>query len=168
VLVYGYYAFPKPSVHGLPTSADPADRNCRYLVQSSIVPSMARLRGYQRPLRPSRTQRVKYLAFKLPLWPRDAANVRGFVYTDTFSTVIRMASLRLFLAIVAAMDLDICQLDIDTAFPYAPIREDVYIRHPLGFSDGTRKVCHLKRCMYGLQQSPPRIRHLTPGLGRKH
>jgi hypothetical protein len=39
-----------------------------------------------------------------------------------------MASLRLFLSILAAIDLDLCQLDIDTAFLYAPIIEDVYIR----------------------------------------
>jgi hypothetical protein len=30
----------------------------------------------------------------------------------------------------------------------------VYIRQPLGFNDGTSKVCHLKRCRYGLKQSP--------------
>jgi hypothetical protein len=58
-----------------------------------------------------------------------------------------MASLRLFLAIAAAMDLDHCQLDIDTVFMYAPITKDVYIRWPLGFSYGTRKVCHLKLCL---------------------
>jgi hypothetical protein len=67
----------------------------------------------------------------------------GLDYPETFSPVIRMASLRLFLAIAAAMDLDLCQLDIDTAILYAPITEDVYIRQPLGFSDGTSKVCHL-------------------------
>jgi hypothetical protein len=32
-----------------------------------------------------------------------------------------MASLRLFLAIAAAMDHDLCKLDIDTALMYAPI-----------------------------------------------
>jgi hypothetical protein len=32
VLVYGYYVFPKPSVQGFPTAADPADRSYRYLV----------------------------------------------------------------------------------------------------------------------------------------
>jgi hypothetical protein len=37
---------------------------------------------------------------------------------------------------------------------YAPIKEDVYIRLPLGFTDGTSKVCHLRRCLYGLKQSP--------------
>jgi hypothetical protein len=72
-------------------------------------------------------------------------------YTETFSPVIRMASLRLFLAFAAAHDLEFCQLGIDTAFPYAPIKEDVYIRKPLGSSDGTFKVCHLKRCLFGLK-----------------
>jgi ATP-binding cassette subfamily B (MDR/TAP) protein 1 len=65
-----------------------------------------------------------------------------------------MASLRLFLAIVIAMDLDLCHLDIGTAFLYAPIIEDVNILQPLGFSGGTSKVCHLNRCLYGLKQSP--------------
>jgi hypothetical protein len=71
-----------------------------------------------------------------------------------------MANLRLFLAIAAARDLELCQLDIDTTFIYAPIKEDVYIRLPLGFSDGTSKVCHLKRCLCGLKQSPRELNML--------
>jgi hypothetical protein len=67
-----------------------------------------------------------------------------------------MASLRLFLAISAAMNLELCKLDIDIAFLYAPINEDVYIRQPLGFTDGSAKICHLKRCLYGLKHPPPR------------
>jgi hypothetical protein len=39
-----------------------------------------------------------------------------------------MASLCLFLAIAAARDLELCPLDIDTAFLYAPIKEDTYVR----------------------------------------
>jgi hypothetical protein len=54
VLVYGYYAFPKPSVQGFPTAADPADRKCPYLVQPPTVPSLAQLRGYHRPPRGGR------------------------------------------------------------------------------------------------------------------
>jgi hypothetical protein len=45
----------------------------------------------------------------------------GLDYTKTFSPIIRMASLRLFQAIAAARDLELCQLDIDTTFLYAPI-----------------------------------------------
>jgi hypothetical protein len=78
----------------------------------------------------------------------------GLDYTETSPPVIRMASMRLFLAIAAARDLEPCQLDIDFAFLYAPINEDVHIRQPLGFSDGTSKMCHLKGCLYGLKQSP--------------
>jgi hypothetical protein len=65
-------------------------------------------------------------------------------YTETFSAVIRMPNLSPFLAIAAARDLELCQLGIDIAFLYAPIKEDVYIRQLLGFIDGTSKVCHLK------------------------
>jgi hypothetical protein len=68
-------------------------------------------------------------------------------YTETFSPIIHMATLNLFLAKSAARDLELCQLDIDTACLYAPIKEDVYIRQPLSFSDGTSKVCHVKRCL---------------------
>jgi hypothetical protein len=64
-----------------------------------------------------------------------------------------VASLKLFLAIFAAMDLELCQLDIDTAFLFALFKNDVYIRKTLGFADGSAKVCHLKRCLYGLKQS---------------
>jgi hypothetical protein len=68
----------------------------------------------------------------------------GLDNRETFSPVIRIASFRMFLAIVAAMDLELCQLDIDTAFLFAPVSKDVYIRQPHGFSDGTSKACHIK------------------------
>jgi hypothetical protein len=83
--------------------------------------------------------------FKARLVAKEYSQRVGLDYTETFSLVIRMVNLRLFLAIAAARDLELSQLDIDTAFLYAPIKEDVYIRQPLGFADGTSKVCHLKR-----------------------
>jgi hypothetical protein len=88
--------------------------------------------------------------FKIRFVAKGCSQRDGLDCTESLSPVIRMASLRLFLAIAAARDVELCQLDIDTAFLYAPIEEDVYIRQPLGFSDGTSKVCHLKRCLYGL------------------
>jgi hypothetical protein len=92
--------------------------------------------------------------FKARFVAKGCSQRDGLDNTATFSHVIRMANLRLFLAIAAARDLELCQLNIDTAFLYAPIKGDAYIRQPLGFSDGTSKVCHLKRCLYGLKQSP--------------
>jgi hypothetical protein len=88
--------------------------------------------------------------FKARFVAKGCSQRAGLDYTATFSPFIRMASLRLFLALAAARDLELCQLDIDTAFLYAPIKEDVYVRQPLGFADGTSKVCRLKRCLYEL------------------
>jgi hypothetical protein len=92
--------------------------------------------------------------FKARFVAKDCSQCAGLYYTETLYPVIRMASLRLFIAIAAARDLELYQLDNDIAFLYAPIKEDVYIRQPLGFSDSTSKVCNLKRCLYGIKQSP--------------
>jgi hypothetical protein len=91
--------------------------------------------------------------FKARFVAKGCSQRAGLDYTETFSPVIRMASLRMFLAIAATMDLKLCLLDIDAALLYAPISKDVYIRRPLGFSDGTSNVCHIERFLYGLKQS---------------
>jgi hypothetical protein len=82
--------------------------------------------------------------FKARFVAKGGSQRAGIDYTETFSPVIRMSNLRLFLAMAAAKDLELCQLAIDTSFLYAPIKEDVDIRQPPGFSDGTSKLCHLK------------------------
>jgi hypothetical protein len=92
--------------------------------------------------------------FKARFVTKGCSQRVGLDYTETFSTIIRMVSLPLFLTIAAARDLELCQLDIDTVFLHAHAKEDVYMHQPLGFIDGTSKVCHLKRCLYGLKQSP--------------
>jgi hypothetical protein len=92
--------------------------------------------------------------YKARLVAKGCSHREGIDYTETFSPVIRLASLRVFFSIAAARDLELGGLDIDTAFLYAPTKEDVYIIQPLGFDDGTTNVCHVRRCMYGLKQSP--------------
>jgi hypothetical protein len=84
----------------------------------------------------------------------------GTDYTESFSPVIRLACLRIFFNIAAAHDLDLGGLDIDTTFMYAPIKEDIYIRQPFGLDDGTSNMCHLRRCLYGLKQSPREFNEL--------
>jgi ABC-type tungstate transport system permease subunit len=65
-----------------------------------------------------------------------------------------MANLRVFLALAASMDLHLFRQDIDTTFMHAPIKEDDYIKKPMGFTDGSTKVCYLQCYFYGLKQSP--------------
>ena len=79
----------------------------------------------------------------------------GFDY-DTerlYAPVIRLDTLRLLLAISANFDWEMEQVDIIGAYLHGKIEEDIYMRQPLGFEDGTDRVCKLKRALYGLKQS---------------
>jgi hypothetical protein len=78
VLVYGYYAFPKPSVQGFPTHADPADRSCRYLVWPPTVLSVVRPHDYQRPPRGGRG-RCRRACERTPLRCRRRCAVGGCI-----------------------------------------------------------------------------------------
>ena len=47
-------------------------------------------------------------------------------------------------------------MDMSTAFLHGELSEEVYMRQPEGFVKNGQKslVCHLKRSIYGLKQSP--------------
>ena len=68
-------------------------------------------------------------------------------YKETFSFVVKFASIHLILAIVEKMDLKLHQMDIKTAFLNGKLDEEIYIDQPLGFElkGQERKVCKLKR-----------------------
>ena len=76
-------------------------------------------------------------------------------YEDTFSLVVRITSVRLILAIVAHMDLELYQMDVKTVFLNGELDEEIYMDQPLCFeSKGQeRKVCKLKRSIYSLKQA---------------
>ena len=62
-------------------------------------------------------------------------------------------SYKALFAIAAALDLDIEQMDVKTAFLYGDIDEEVYVEQPHELSDGTGRVCRLNKALYGLKQS---------------
>ena len=47
--------------------------------------------------------------------------------------MVRFASIRLILAIVARMDLELCQMDVKTIFLNGDLDEEIYMDQPLGF-----------------------------------
>ena len=49
----------------------------------------------------------------------------GEDYDQTYSPVAKFTSIRTVLAISAQLGLDVRQMDVDTAFLYAPIKEDI-------------------------------------------
>jgi hypothetical protein len=50
-------------------------------------------------------------------------------------------------------NLEIGQMDIKGAYLNGELEEEIYMRQPEGFSDGSGRVCRLKRTLYGLKQS---------------
>ena len=79
----------------------------------------------------------------------------GIDYTETFSHVVRFTSIRIILALVAGLDLELHQMDVKTAFLNGELEEKIYMVQPEGFivPGSEHKVCKLKKSIYGLKQS---------------
>ena len=94
--------------------------------------------------------------FKARLVAKGCSQREGVDFTETFAPVARMPSLRALLAIAAAQDLELHQLDVTTAFLNGDLEEDIYMRQPPGFvaaGSQAKLVCKLNRSLYGLRQA---------------
>ena len=78
----------------------------------------------------------------------------GTDYEETF-LLVRFTSIRLILAIVTSMDLELHKMDVKIAFFNGELDEEIYMEQPVGFiSQGQEyKVCRLLKSIYGLKQS---------------
>ena len=54
---------------------------------------------------------------------------------------------------VASKNMKLKQFDVKTIFLYSEL-EEVYLEQPIGFDNGSGRVCQLKRSLYGLKQAP--------------
>jgi len=93
---------------------------------------------------------VKY---KARLVVKGCAQRPGFNYTDTFSLVIHLETIRAILSIVPTKGLRIQQMDVKGAYLNGILKEKVYMQQPSGFEDNTHRVCWLRKTLYGLKQS---------------
>ncbi|KAL2016242.1 hypothetical protein VTK56DRAFT_4018 [Thermocarpiscus australiensis] len=74
---------------------------------------------------------------------------------EVYSAVVHASSVRIFFNLVATLGLKCYQSDIVGAHLHANIPDgvEVYVQQPTGFTDGTDKVCLLRKALYGLQRS---------------
>ena len=81
----------------------------------------------------------------------------GADFNDVFAPVVDRVSLRAVLALAARNDWEIEQMDVKTAYLYATLDTETYMRQPQGYEvkgeDGQELVCLLRRAIYGLKQS---------------
>lgn len=93
--------------------------------------------------------------YKARLVAKGYSQKEGIDFTETFAPVARLSSLRALLAVVAAEDLELHQMDVKTAFLNGDLTEDIYMQQPPGFiaSGQEQLVCKLNKSLYGLRQA---------------
>ncbi|KAJ9538673.1 hypothetical protein OSB04_031406 [Centaurea solstitialis] len=79
----------------------------------------------------------------------------GIDYDDVFTPVATIEAIRLFLAFASFKRFKVYQMDMNSAFLYGKIDEEVYVCQP-PFEDPKfpDKVYKLKKALYGLNQAP--------------
>jgi hypothetical protein len=88
--------------------------------------------------------------------------VRGFSqqpgvdFDETFSPVVKPATIHVVLGIATSRAWPIHQLDVKNAFLHGTLDEEVYCQQPPGFLDLSHPdyVCRLHKSLYGLKQAP--------------
>jgi hypothetical protein len=78
----------------------------------------------------------------------------GIDYDKIYAPVVKFDSVRTLLALVEASNWELKQLDVTTAFLYAPVKEDIYLKAPDGVDVPPGQVLKLKKSLYGLKHSP--------------
>jgi len=78
----------------------------------------------------------------------------GLDYEETFAPVAKMTTVRTILAIAASESWPLHQMDVKNAFLHGDLKEDVFIKLPVGMPTPPQTVCKLKRSLYGLKQAP--------------
>jgi Reverse transcriptase (RNA-dependent DNA polymerase). len=80
----------------------------------------------------------------------------GIDFDETFSPVVKPATVLAVLSLAVSRDWPVHQLDMKNAFLHGTLQETVYCTQPAGFVDPTKPdlVCRLNKSLYGLKQAP--------------
>ena len=95
--------------------------------------------------------------FKARLVTKGYTQTEWINYTETFAPVAKINTVRVLLSLAANLDWPLQQFDVNNAFRHGESFEGVYMDLPprcMIPEEHCRKVCRLKKSLYGLKQSP--------------
>ena len=94
-----------------------------------------------------------FIRYKARLVCQGFSQVPGIDFTDTFSPVVKMTTLRTVLALVNSLGMLCEQADADNAYVQADLNTPIFARQPPGYDDGSGFALYLLKALYGLRQS---------------
>ena len=71
--------------------------------------------------------------YRARLVAKGYAQKEGIEFHEIFSPVVKHVSIRVVLALVASLDLELEQLDVKTTFLHGDLDEEIYMDQPKGF-----------------------------------
>ncbi len=92
--------------------------------------------------------------YKARMVARGFSQEYGIDYLETYAPVSRLASIRMILSLAAKYKLHLQQMDVQTAFLYGDLEEEIYMESPEGLPVEPGQVCKLRKSLYGLKQAP--------------
>jgi transposase InsO family protein len=108
-------------------------------------------------------ERGQVVRYKARLVAKGYSQRHGVDYDETYAPVANLNSIRTVLAVCCSRGMLIEQCDVDTAFLYGDLVEEIYMELPEGMSDlvggaeidasGGTLVCRLRKSLYGLKQA---------------
>jgi hypothetical protein len=135
------------------------------LVERGVIKAVDKVPAGKRLLNSSLVLKVKrnlegaVERYKARLVADGRRQTEGIDYKETFAPVVKMTSVRIFTALAAQHNLCIEHLDVETAFLYGDLEEELYMKAPAGMEKldprGKKlgELWLLLKSLYGVKQA---------------
>ncbi|KAL4022729.1 hypothetical protein IC575_016474 [Cucumis melo] len=146
--------FTNTSIDLFPPSESPLGNELAQSAPTSEILDQSSISDGRPEPTPDTPRRRSTRRYKARLVAKGYSQEYGIDYEETFAHVARMTSVRSLLAVAAAKQWPLLQMDVKNAFLNGTLSEEVYMKPPPGTSSPPHKVCLLRRALYGLKQAP--------------